>query len=150
MASARIWGPYLEVINNTGLVTPYGNKTTDAPRTVSLTGEQFYTSSVIADNYTRVVLWQDGDAGVAAFDIMLFESNLAVLVEFAIDRAGTPTYGVIEVTANNPIILTSDDMVNAVLADGSATTMDQIDQIACKNNVADDAGDATVHLTLWD
>ena len=148
--TARRFGPWVEVTNDFGDTCAYGNRDSEAPQDIILTGEKFETTTIVADDFTRIVLWQDGDAGVAAFDLALFETTADILIELAIDRAGTPTYGVLTVEANRPLCLTSDEMVNAVLTDGSATTMDLIDQIAVKRNVADGVGDATVHMVLWD
>ncbi len=120
------------------------------------TEEVFEVRTVVADNYVRQVLWQDGDGGVDDFDVAIIETDADILIELAADRAGTPKYQIIELKVDATIgsgrlFLVSDDTnttANTVLASGSATTVDQIDQIAVKNNVADDAGDANVRLIL--
>jgi len=147
---ARIWSR-VEIVDGDGvaIVQPTGQRLGELPRAITLAGEETYANRlVVADNYTRVVVWQDGDGGVADFDLLIVLSDVNVLLELTIDRAGTPLYAVVEVKANIPYLLSSDDMVAAVLTNGSATTMDQIDQIAIKNNVADDAGDANVTIIL--
>lgn len=114
---------------------------------ITIAGECYEVQVVVADDYGRQVIWQNGDAGIDDFDVLTVESDVDVLLELTIDRAGTPSYTVLEVYAGVPFILASDDMLNAVL-DGTVATMDQIDQIAVQNNVADAAGDATVKLML--
>lgn len=148
--TARIW-QRVEFLNANGvpIAPPIGMRLDEAPRVLALAGEEsFVANAVVADDYGKVTLWNDGDGGLADFDLLVFYSDKAVLLELVIDRAGTPTYSTIGVSAKYPLILTSDDCVNAVLTDGSATSMDQIDSIRVKNNVANGVGDANVQLIL--
>lgn len=147
---ARLWGPWTEVTSNNGRVRGYGNKMTEAPKTIALTEETYHTTAVVTDNYTKVTLWQNGDGGMSTFDILLFSSDQDVLLELVEDRAGTPLYSTINVTANNPIRLTADDIVNVVSTDGAQTTTDVIDEISVQRNAADSTADANVELVLLD
>ena len=151
--SARVikyYPPRAEIEDEHGNIIPMGAKDGALPKIITTGGESFMANPLVADDYTRVVLWQDGDSGVTAFDFLMIETDLAVLIEYTIDRAGTPAYGAFELPAGHVEVRSSDDMVAAVLTNGSETTMDQIDQIAVKNNTADGTGDATVTLRLFD
>lgn len=148
--TARLWGPWTEVTSNNGRVRGYGSKMTDAPKSISLSQEAYHTTATVADNYTKVTLWQNGDGGLDTFDVLLFESDADVLLELVEDRTGSPLYSTINVTANNPVRLTADDIVNVASSSGGATTTDVIDEISVQRNVADGVGDANVELVLLD
>lgn len=136
--------------NSAGIVLASSDRRiTDAPASTTISGgEKYEVRTVIADDYTRLILWQNGDGGLDTFAFLLLETDVDVLVELAIDRAGTPTYSVQTVTSATPLILGSDDQLNAVLTNGSGSSMDQIDQIAAKRNVADAGTNANVHLLI--
>lgn len=102
------------------------------------------------DNYNLVTVWQNGDAGVDDFDFLFVETDADVLVEFTIDRGGTPEYATIKVPANHTLLMAADDMLIGALTDGSVETMDQIDQIRVKNDADGTSADvtATVRVVL--
>lgn len=111
---------------------------------------RFQLTNESGDDFNRQVVWQDGDSGVSDFDVLVVESDADVLLELTIDREGTPEYATLKVYGDVPFILASDDMVAAITVDGSSTTMDQIDQIAVKNNAtgAATSNTATVRVVL--
>lgn len=115
---------------------------------IDIAGSKYEVITTVADNYGRELLWQNGDGNVDDFDVLVVESTEDVLLELTIDRAGTPAYATLGVLADVPMILTSDDLIDAITTNESETTVDQIDQIAVQNNQADGEGDATVRLTL--
>ena len=137
-----------------GRGTEKGKRLADVPETISATlGEVFRADAIVADDYTRVVLWQDGDSGVAAFKWLWFESDADVLLELTMDRAGAgtgPTYAVVKVAADFPFQLAADELLCTITTSGAATTTEALDQIAVQNNVANAAGDANVSLVLLD
>ena len=147
---ARIW-TRVEIVDGDGrlVAPPVGNRLTDAARTVALAGKELTTFRVsVADDYAKVTLWQNGDGGLDDFDLLVVESDADVVLELVHDRAGTPKYTTFTVTADIPFVLTSDDVAAALLASGSATSMDQVDEISVKRNAADAAGNANVQLHL--
>lgn len=124
------------------------------PQTITVDGMVYETRATITntavDNYNRQVLWQDGQGGISDFDVLVFESDTDCLLELTIDRAGTPAYCLVQIEADIPFLLSSDDMLAAIATDGSAESMDQIDQIAVKNDSDGTAADVSivVHLLL--
>lgn len=125
-----------------------GGSRTVAKEVTAAADEVYEVRTVVADNYVDVVLWDSGDGGVDDFDFLWFESDVDVLLELIVDRAGSPSSSVIEVKAGVPFFMSSDDGENTTISGGSETTVDQIDRITCQRNVADGAGDATVRLVL--
>ena len=125
------------------------------PVAVTVSTGVYDARKVVADNYVVEKLWGTGDGGLDTFSFLWIESDADVLLEFRNDDS-TDEYAVIEVKANVPFVLNSDDMLAndagaSDLVDGTETAaaaIDQIDQITVQNNVADDAGDATVRLVL--
>ena len=138
-----------------GVVKEYGSLTT--PVSISLTtGLVHETRTVVEDNYAAEVLWTTGDGNLDTFELLWFTSDADVLLELR-NTAATDEFALIEVKANVPFVLNSDDMRatasgTTVIGDGSGsgtiTTLKQVDQITVQRNVADAAGDATVHLVL--
>lgn len=117
----------------------------NVPEEVALASEAVKEVRItVEDDYNVEVLWADSDAGMASWEVMLILSDADILIELARDLAGTPSYSLFKVKADVPFILCADDMLNTVMADGSATTMDTIERVRAQNNVADDAGDAVV------
>lgn len=135
-------------------VKEYGNLTT--PVTFSITnGHVFEVRAQCDDNYLDEILWTTGDGNVDTFELLWFESDADVFLELRNTQA-TDEFILIEVKADVPLILTSDDIAgyqtstrfdDAVLAE--ATDFDQVDQITVQNNAADAGGNATVHLVLF-
>lgn len=127
----------------------------DTPKEISLDGEFFECRKVVADDYNVETLWTTGDGGLATFDFLWFETDADVLLELRNDDT-TDEFAVIEVKAGVPFVLAADDLLAndagaSDLTDGAQTAaadIDQIDRIAVQNNVANDAGDATVRLIL--
>ena len=129
-----------------GELLEIGSRTT--PQEVTIAGSKYGLITTVADNYGRELLWQNGDGNIDDFDILAITSTEDVLLELTIDRAGTPSYATIGITANVPFIMSKDDLIDAITVNETETTVDQIDQIAVQNNQADEAGDATVRLIL--
>jgi len=108
------------------------------------------------DDYLDEVLWTTGDGNFDEFELLWFVSDADVFLELRNTQA-TDEFAVIEVKADVPLILTSDDIgahdSGATRFDDAeqieATDFDQCDQITVQRNVADAAGDATVHLVLF-
>ncbi len=126
------------------------------PQSITIGEGAFDTRKVVDDNYVYEVLWATGDGGLDTFSFLWFESDADVLLELRNDDA-TDEFAIIEVKADIPFVLNSDDMLAndagaSDITDGTETAaaaIDQIDQIAVQNNVADAAGDATVRLVLF-
>lgn len=134
-------------------VKEYGSLTTPVTFTVT-DGLIYETRAVVADNYLDEVLWTTGDGNLDTFELLWFKSDADVFIELRNTQA-TDEFILLEVKANVPLILTSDDIAgfqtatrfdDAVLVE--ATDFDQCDRITVQRNVADAAGDATVHLVL--
>lgn len=137
-----------------GVVKEYGHKTTPVEFTVT-NGHVFEARAQVDDNYLDEVIWQKGDGGFDTFELLYFKSDADVFLELRSDM-GTDEFIVVEVKANIPLILTSDDIAghdtatrfdDAVLVED--TDWAQCDQISVQRNVADDAGNALVHLVLF-
>lgn len=143
---------WVEVVNTaTGkaVTEPIGTRWDEAAKTISAAGNELYrVTATVADNYTRITLWENGDGGLDDFDALVFISDKAVLLELVEDRAGTPLYSAFSIAANIPFVLSTDDIMNVVAVNESVSTTDTIDGIYCQNNVADAAGDASVTLLL--
>lgn len=137
-----------------GVVKEYGN--TETPVEFDITNGYVYEArALVADDYIDEVLWQTGDGDLDTFELLWFESDADVFIELRNTQA-TDEFILLEVKANVPLILTSDDIAgfdtatrfdDAVLVE--ATDFDQCDQVTVQRNVADAAGDATVHLVLF-
>lgn len=107
------------------------------------------------DDYLDEVLWTTGDGNFDTFELLWFVSDADVFLELRNTQA-TDEFILIEIKADVPLILTSDDIAGydtATRFDDAAlieaTDWDQCDQITVQRNVADAAGDATVHLALF-
>jgi hypothetical protein len=100
------------------------------------------------DNFNLVTLWNDGDNGLADFDFLWFKADADCLLSLIHDRGGTPKYNTIKVLANQEIKRTSDDALNSALTDGSAETLDQIDQIKVKNESTGASANTVVNCRL--
>ncbi len=138
-----------------GVVKEYGSLAT--PVSISLTtGLVHEVRAKVEDNYAAEVLWTTGDGNLDTFEFLWFTSDADVLLELR-NTAATDEFALIEVKADVPFVLNSDDMRatatgTTVIGDGSGsgttTTLNQIDQITVQRDVADAAGDALVHLVL--
>jgi len=124
-----------------------------APVSTTLTGEVQEVKRVITnssgDNYNLVTMWLDTVGPLADFDICAIYSDAAILVEFAIDLAGTPLYATHGLAAGELLILTTDDgLFGTALADGSATTTDTIERIRVKNNADGSSTSVTANVRM--
>lgn len=136
-----------------GVVKEYGSTTSPVDFTLT-NGHVFETRGQVDDDYHDDVLWNSGEGGLATFELLYFKSDADVFLELRTDMAADE-FVIIEVKANIPLILTSDDMAGhdtAARFDGAVLVEDtdwaQCDQVAVQRNVADDAGDAVWHLVL--
>ena len=121
-------------------------------RTLTVTGDMHRAVKTLAaagfDN-----IWTTGDGGLANFDVCIIEVSDACWVELRNDHSGGAEFALIEVTEDNPLILTSDSMGTsaATQVDGVAfaanTEYGLIDAINVQN---DGASSITVKLTLVD
>ncbi len=134
-------------------VKTYGSLTTPVEITLT-TGLVHETRAVVTDNYTVETLWTKGDGNLDTFEFLWFLSDADVFLEFRTDM-GTDEFLILPVLANVPFVLAGDDAGASDTTsrlDGSALVEDtdfaQIDKITVCRNVADAAGDATVHLVL--
>lgn len=136
-----------------GVVKEYGSLATPVTFTVT-DGLIHEVRAIVADNYLDEVLWTTGDGNFDTFELLFFLSDADVFIELRNTQA-TDEFLLLEVKANVPLILTSDDIAgyqtstrfdDAELVE--ATDWDQCDRITVQRNVADAAGDATVHLVL--
>lgn len=137
-----------------GVVKAYGD--TETPVNFTITdGLVHEVRAIVADDYIDEVLWTTGDGNLDTFELLWFLSDADVFIELRNTQA-TDEFILLEVKANVPLILTSDDIAgydtatrfdDAVLVE--ATDFDQCDQITVQRNAADAAGDATVHLVLF-
>ena len=122
------------------------------PQEVTIDGEAYDVSVAITNssgtNYVRQVIWQSGIGGLDDFDVMVVETDADISVELTIDRAGSPTYSLLGVEAGNLMVFTTDDILATIAADGSADSMDQIDQVAIKNNVNGSSADVTANVRV--
>ena len=137
-----------------GTVKEFGSKTTPVTFSIS-NGYVHEMRAVCADDYADEVLWTTGDGNFDTFELLWFKSDADVFLELRNTQA-TDEFILIEVKADVPLILTSDDIAGyqtSTRFDDSAlveaTDFDQCDQITVQRNVADAAGDATVHLVLF-
>ena len=132
----------------------FGLKTVAEEFTIT-NGHVHEVRAQIDDNYLDEVLWTTGDGSMDTFELLWFETNADVFLELRSDMAADE-FILLEVKAGIPLILTSDDIAghdtatrfdDAVLVED--TDYAQCDRISVQRNVADDAGDATVHLVLF-
>ena len=122
----------------------------ETAQSVTVDGTKFEAVCVVADNYTREVIWEAGDAGIDDFDLVVITSDADVLLELTMDKDGSgtgPAIATLGLLADVPFILTSDDMLNAE-ASGTPTATELIDRIAIQNNVINAAGDAVVRVLI--
>ena len=129
----------------------------DTDYTLSLTnGTKYEAIAVVADDYTAETLWATGDGGMDTFEALLILSDVDVVLELR-NSAATDEFALFDVKANVPMFLTPAQLRatatgTTVVGDGAgtgtATTMNDCDQIVVQNNAADAAGDATVQLVL--
>jgi len=135
-------------------VKEYGDLATPVTYTIT-NGHVFEVRAQCDDDYLDEVLWTTGNGNIDTFELLWFKSDADVFLELRNTQA-TDEFILIEVKADVPLILTSDDIAgfdtatrfdDAVLVE--ATDFDQCDQITVQNNAADAAGDATVHLVLF-
>ena len=125
------------------------------PNTVTLTtGVKYETSATVADNYTAVTLWATGDGGMDKFEVALIYSDANIWINLKTDIAGDE-FALIHLQGGVWHLLTQDDVggyATTTRLDGAVLVEDtdyaQVDAIVAHNNVADDAGDAVVHLIL--
>jgi len=138
-----------------GVVKEFGSLT--VPVEFDITNDHVYeVRTQIDDNYLDEVIWTTGDGAVDTFELLWFVSDADVFLELRNTQA-TDEFLLIECKANVPIIISSDDIggndsgtshINDIQL-LEATHFDQCDQITVQRNVADGAGDATVHLVLF-
>ena len=101
-----------------------------------------------------LVIWQTGQGNLDDFELLWFVSDADVFLELR-NTHSTDEFILIKCVANIPLILSADEIAgyqtSTRIDDGQlveATDWDQCDQITVQRNVADAAGDATVHLVL--
>lgn len=121
---------------------------------ITAAGHVFEVRAQVDDNYLDEVLWTTGDGNIDDFDFLWFESDADVFLELR-NTMSPDEFLLIEVKADIPLMLSSDNVgsyaTTTRLDDAQlveATDWDQVDQITVQNNVADEAGDATVRLVL--
>lgn len=148
---------HMKVTLGTGanaVVKEYGN--TEIPTEFDLTnGHVHEVRALIEDNYADEILWTAGDGNLDTFELLWFESDADVFIELRNTTGGLDQYLLLEVKANVPLILSSDDiagtaatqLADALLSDG--VEFDQCDRIQIQRNVAAAAGDAKVYLVLF-
>ena len=140
----------LNIYTNFEVTMPEGDTYEGGSRTVAKTltvaGDVHESRVTVADNYTEQVMWTTGDGGISTFDFLYCESDADILLNFK--QAGAE-YATVNVNANVPLILGSDDFLAVVLqGDAAPETLVAMALITAKNNVADAAGDAHVRLVL--
>jgi len=124
----------------------------NTPNTLTVTGDIHRAFKTLAAAGFDVI-WNTGEGGLANFDVCIIEVTGNCWVEFRNDHTSAAEYAAVEVTADNPLILTSDNMGTsaATQIDGVAwadnTEYAQIDSIAVQN---DGASSIQVKLTLID
>ncbi len=122
----------------------------DTPVTLTLTGDKSVSTKSLVTGNTLDVLWTTGNNGLDTFDVAIVQTDQTVWVEFRTQQS-TPEFITIELTATNPLILTSDNIGGFTTArlDGAAlvddTDFGQVDRISVQN---DGASTATICLTL--
>lgn len=130
----------------------YAGGSRNDPETVTLSGAVFDTRQTVADDYGVATLWASGDGGISTFEVGWLLSDQDLLVELRNDNA-TAEHVVLEVKAGMPLMLAGEQMdavEAAPLSDGVQTTVsDSVDRIRVQRNVADDEGDASVRLILF-
>ncbi len=134
-------------------VKTFGSLTT--PVEISLTtGTVHETRAVVEDDATVETLWTTGDGNFDEFEFLWFLSDADVFLELRTDL-GTAEHILVEVKANVPFILNSDNAAGTTATDrlDGSTLVDgtdyaQVDRIRVYNDAAAAAGDATVHLVL--
>ena len=94
-------------------------------------------------------LWQTGWGGVTNADVIIISTDQTVWVELRNDHSGAAEFVLIEVTASNPLVITSDNLGSsaATQVDGVAfvdnVEYGQIDQINIQND-----GSATARVRV--
>jgi hypothetical protein len=122
----------------------------DTPVTLTVTGDKVLTTKTLVTGNTLDVLWTTGEGGLATFDVLIIETTADVWIELRTEQS-TPEFITIEVTASNPLILTSDNVGGFTTArlDGAALVDDtdygQVDRISAQN---DGSGSAIVTLSM--
>ena len=148
---------HMKVTLGTGasaIVKEYGSLTSPVEFDIT-NGHVHEIRALIADDYLDEVLWTTGDGNFDTFELLRFESDADVFIELRSTVGGLDQYVLLEVKADVPLILTSDDIAATAatqLGAGELTDgieFDQCDRIQILRNVADAAGDATVHLVLF-
>jgi len=136
-----------------GSVLELGSKET--PFTLSLTnGTKHEVVDVIPDDYGQDVLWTAGEGGLDTFEALLFYSDADVWLELRNELTAGAQFIVHKIQGGVWHLLTSLELASAAATvfDGAVLVDDtdyaQIDRVECYRNVADAAGDATVHLVL--
>lgn len=134
------------------VVKTFGSLTT--PADITLTDGLIHeVRAVVEDDYGVETLWTTGDGNLDTFEFLWFMTDAAVFLELRTDMA-TDEYLILPVQAYVPFILAGDDAagIDADRLDGAvlveATDYAQVDRIRVCRDVADAAGDATVHLLL--
>jgi hypothetical protein len=82
------------------------------------------------DNFNLVTLWTASASSLADFDFLWFKADAACLLSLISGSEHTS----LNVAANIPYILSTDDVENTALTDNSLETFSQIDQIKVMNN----------------
>jgi hypothetical protein len=116
----------------------------DTPVTLTITGDKVFATKSIVTGNTLDVLWTTGEGGLATFDVAVITTDNDIWVEFRTEQ-GTPEFVTLEVTASNPLVLTSDNLGGFTTArlDGAALVDDtdygQVDRISVQNDGANTA-----------
>lgn len=123
------------------------------PETVVAASDQAYEVAItitnsLADDFNVRTIWQNGDGGIDDFDFCWIQADKNILVQFTMDRAGTPKYAVFKVLADIPLVLSADDLLASALTDGTVETLDQIDEIKVKNDATGAVADVAAKVRV--
>jgi hypothetical protein len=138
-ATLKIYNGFSVVIN--GVVTRGGRR--DVPVEITINGQKhdanFSITNTSGDDFNSDVVWQSGDSGLDTFAFMHLRVDQDCVVELRNANA-TDQYIAFEVKANVDFMLggdavgANDNATSVIGADGSVTTLDNVDQITVKNN----------------
>ena len=151
--------PSIEILTHLkytdGITTKnYGHLT--VPEEFTITNGHIYEAwTTVEDDYDYETLWAKGDGDMDTFELLYLVSDADVYVELKTDM-GTAEYALIEVKANIPLILTSDNIganVTGARLDGALLVEDtdfaQVIEIVVQRDVVADAGDAKVQMVMF-
>lgn len=120
----------------------------NVPISLTVTGERVTSIADIAAAGTAT-LWTTPSGGITVPDVIIVQTTANVWVELRNDHSGAAEFILFEVTASNPLVLTSPDIgfASSTQIDGTPfaanTEFGQVDSIAVQNDTA-----ATARVTL--